>query len=61
MKGLFIRLLPILLTVVSAAPMHAADSALLAAVKKEEAKPDPFSVIGVYRALKRSEYPVPRP
>jgi pilus assembly protein CpaB len=29
--------------------------------KEEEAKPDPFSVIGVYRALTRSEYPVPRP
>jgi pilus assembly protein CpaB len=29
-------------------------------VQKEERR-DPFSIIGVYRALKRSEYPVPRP
>jgi pilus assembly protein CpaB len=28
---------------------------------KEEPKRDPFSIIGVYRSLKRSEYPVPRP
>jgi pilus assembly protein CpaB len=29
--------------------------------KKEVPKQDPFSIIGVYRAAKRSEYPVPRP
>src|SRR5262245_32098436 len=35
---------------------------VVAKLQKEEAKPpDPFSVIGVYRALKRSEYPVPHP
>jgi pilus assembly protein CpaB len=37
---------------------------VVAAVKPElqkEGKPDPFSIIGVYRALTRSEYPVPRP
>jgi pilus assembly protein CpaB len=28
---------------------------------KEAPKSDPFSIIGVYRAAKRSEYPVPRP
>jgi pilus assembly protein CpaB len=28
---------------------------------KEEPKRDLFSIIGVYRSLKRSEYPVPRP
>jgi pilus assembly protein CpaB len=27
----------------------------------ESKGPDPFSIIGVYRSLKRSEYPVPRP
>ena len=29
--------------------------------KKETPKADPFSIIGVYRAAKRSEYPVPPP
>jgi pilus assembly protein CpaB len=28
---------------------------------KPEKGPDPFSIIGVYRSLKRSEYPVPQP
>jgi pilus assembly protein CpaB len=41
-----------------------ASNPMVATVKPElqkEEKRDPFSIIGVYRALKRSEYPVPRP
>jgi pilus assembly protein CpaB len=41
-----------------------ASNPVVATVKPElqkEEKRDPFSIIGVYRALKRSEYPVPRP
>ena len=36
MKRLVVRLLPFLITLVSGAPVHAADSALVAAVKKSD-------------------------